>query len=164
MDFERVNIKGGSAYENVAGYSRIVKAGPFVYVSGTTSVTPEGTVYGEGDPYEQAKYIFNKLVGLLEENGVSREEVVKVNIFATKSSYNNEITRAYSEYFKESRPCCTWIGIKELNRPTQLVEIEMQAIVGAISTLYTLVPSQLFSGQPDLPVHSEIPQQFPRCG
>ena len=70
MDFERVNIKGGSAYENVAGYSRIVKAGPFVYVSGTTSVTPEGTVYGEGDPYEQAKYIFNKLVGLLEENGV----------------------------------------------------------------------------------------------
>lgn len=119
MDFERVNIKGGSAYENVAGYSRIVKAGPFVYVS------------GEGDPYEQAKYIFNKLVGLLEENGVSREEVVKVNIFATKSSYNNEITRAYSEYFKESRPCCTWIGIKELNRPTQLVEIEMQAIVGA---------------------------------
>lgn len=94
-------------------------------------MTPEGTVYGEGDPYEQAKYIFNKLVGLLEENGVSREEVVKVNIFATKSSYNNEITRAYSEYFKESRPCCTWIGIKELNRPTQLVEIEMQAIVGA---------------------------------
>ena len=70
MDFERVNIKGGSAYEDVAGYSRIVKAGPFVYVSGTTSVTPEGTVYGEGDPYEQAKYIFNKLVGLLEENGV----------------------------------------------------------------------------------------------
>ena len=131
MDFERVNIKGGSAYEDVAGYSRIVKAGPFVYVSGTTSVTPEGTVYGEGDPYEQAKYIFNKLVGLLEENGVSREEVVKVNIFATKYSYNNEITRAYSEYFKESRPCCTWIGIKELNRPTQLVEIEMQAIVGA---------------------------------
>ena len=57
MDFERVNIKGGSAYEDVAGYSRIVKAGPFVYVSGTTSVTPEGTVYGEGDPYEQAKYI-----------------------------------------------------------------------------------------------------------
>ena len=72
MDFERVNIKGGSAYENVAGYSRIVKAGPFVYVSGTTSVTPEGTVYGEGDPYEQAKYIFNKLVGLLEENGVTK--------------------------------------------------------------------------------------------
>jgi enamine deaminase RidA (YjgF/YER057c/UK114 family) len=131
MEFKRENIKGGSAYEDVAGYSRVVKAGPFVYVSGTTSVTPEGTVYGEGDPYEQAKYIFTKLVKLLEDNGVSREEVVKVNIFATSSSYNNEITKAYSEYFKESRPCCTWIGIKELNRPSQLVEIEMQAIIGA---------------------------------
>lgn len=100
MDFERVNIKGGSAYENVAGYSRIVKAGPFVYVSGTTSVTPEGTVYGEGDPYEQAKMF----------------------TFTTSSRETP---------FSSSRPCCTWIGIKELNRPTQLVEIEMQAIVGA---------------------------------
>ena len=91
---------------------RIVKADPFVFVSGTTAVTPEGTVYGEGDPYAQAKYIFTKLVKLLEENGVSKEEVVKVNIWATSSSYNMEITKAYSEFFKESRPCCTWIGIK----------------------------------------------------
>ena len=77
------------------------------------------------------RYIFTKLVKLLEENGVSKEEVVKVNIWATSSSYNMEITKAYSEFFKESRPCCTWIGIKELNRPTQLVEIEMQALIGA---------------------------------
>ena len=131
MDFKRKNIHGGAAFEDVAGYSRIVIAGPFVYVSGTTAVTPEGTVYGEGSPYEQAKYIFTKLVKLLEENGVKKEEVVKVNIYATSSSYNGEITKAYSEFFKESRPCCTWLGIKELNRPTQLVEIEMQAIIGA---------------------------------
>ena len=108
MEFQRVNISGGSSFEEVAGYSRIVKADPFVFVSGTTAVTPEGTVYGEGDPYAQAKYIW-----------------------ATSSSYNMEITKAYSEFFKESRPCCTWIGIKELNRPTQLVEIEMQALIGA---------------------------------
>ena len=131
MEFQRVNISGGSSFEEVAGYSRIVKADPFVFVSGTTAVTPEGTVYGEGDPYAQAKYIFTKLVKLLEENGVSKEEVVKVNIWATSSSYNMEITKAYSEFFKESRPCCTWIGIKDLNRPTQLVEIEMQALIGA---------------------------------
>ena len=130
MEFKRKNIHGGAAYEDVAGYSRIVIAGPFVYVSGTTAVTPEGTVYGEGSPYEQVKYVFTKLVKLLEENGVKKEEVVKVNIYATSSSYNSEITKAYSEFFKESRPCCTWLGIKELNRPTQLVEIEMQAIIG----------------------------------
>ena len=65
MEFQRVNISGGSSFEEVAGYSRIVKADPFVFVSGTTAVTPEGTVYGEGDPYAQAKYIFTKLVKLL---------------------------------------------------------------------------------------------------
>lgn len=128
--FKRENIKGGSAYEDFACYSRIVKAGPFVYVSGTTSVTPEGTVYGEGDAYEQAKYIFNKLVTLLEKNGVSREEVVKVNIYTTDTSKNNDITKAYSEYFKESRPACTWTGVPAMNRPTQMVEIEMQALIG----------------------------------
>ena len=130
MEFKRKNIHGGAAYEDVAGYSRIVIVGPFVYVSGTTAVTPEGTVYGEGSPYEQAKYVFTNLVKLLEENGVKKEEVVDVSFYATSSSYNSEITKAYSEFFKEYRPCCTWLGIKELNRPTQLVEIEMQAIIG----------------------------------
>ncbi len=128
--YKRENIKGGSAYEDKAGYSRIVKAGPFVFVSGTTSVTPESTVYGEGSAYEQAKYIFNKLVTLLEENGVKRTEVVKVNIYTTDTKNNDEITRAYSEYFKESRPACTWTGVPAMNRPTQMVEIEMQALIG----------------------------------
>lgn len=95
--FKRTNIKGVSAFEDVEGYSRIVKAGPFVFVSGTTSVTPEGSVYGEGDAYEQARYIFNKLVMLLESNGVKREEVVKVNIYTTDTGRNMDITRAYSE-------------------------------------------------------------------
>lgn len=130
MDFSRTNIHGGAAFEDVAGYSRIVKAGPFVYVSGTTAVTPEGTVYGEGNAYEQAKYIFTKIVSLLEENGVKKEEVVKVNIYTTDAGENGNITKAYSEFFKESRPACTWLGIKQLNRPSQMVEIEVQAIVG----------------------------------
>ncbi|MDR3364093.1 MAG: hypothetical protein LBS91_03985 [Clostridiales Family XIII bacterium] len=131
MEFPRTNIHGGSSFEDVAGYSRIAIAGPFVFVSGTTAVTPEGTVYGEGDAYGQAKYIFTKLVSLLEENGVSREEVVKVNIYATDSGENMNITKAYSEFFAESRPACTWLGVKQLNRPSQMVEIEMQAIIGA---------------------------------
>ena len=88
------------------------------------------TYYVTGN-HEWAAHAVQELEPLLEENGVSKEEVVKVNIWATSSSYNMEITKAYSEFFKESRPCCTWIGIKELNRPTQLVEIEMQALIGA---------------------------------
>lgn len=128
--YKRENIKSGSAYEDIAGYSRIVKAGPLVYVAGTTSVTPEGEVYGGGSAYEQAKYIFNKLVTLLEDNGVSRDEVVKVNIYTTDTKNNDEITKAYAEYFKESRPVCTWTGVPAMNRPAQMVEIEMQALIG----------------------------------
>ena len=126
MEFKRENIKGGAAFEDVAGYSRVLKAGPFVYVSGTTAVTPEGTVYGEGDPYAQAKYIFTKLVGLLEENGVSKEEVVKVNIYATSSSYNGEITKAYSEFFKEDCPARSAVQVAALPKEG-LVEIEVIA-------------------------------------
>ncbi len=61
-----------ASFEEVAGYSRIVKADPFVFVSGTTAVTPEGTVYGEGDPYAQAKYIFDKTGEAAGRNGVSK--------------------------------------------------------------------------------------------
>ncbi|MGN0396111.1 MAG: Rid family hydrolase [Coprococcus sp.] len=129
--FERKNIHGGAAFEDVAGYARIAVAGPFAYVSGTTAVTPEGTVYGEGDAYAQARYIFDKLVTLLEKNGITKEEVVKVNIYTTDVTKNMDITKAYSEYFKEYRPACSWLGVAALNRPSQMVEIEMQAIKGA---------------------------------
>ena len=130
-EFKRENIHGGASFEDVAGYARIAVAGPFAFVSGTTAVTPEGTVYGEGDAYEQAKYIFDKLVNLLEKNGITKEEVVKVNIYTTDVTKNMDITKAYSEYFKEYRPACSWLGVAALNRPSQMVEIEMQAIKGA---------------------------------
>ncbi|MBQ3784120.1 MAG: hypothetical protein II838_11910 [Lachnospiraceae bacterium] len=130
-DYKRTNVHGGASFEDVAGYARIAIAGPMVYVSGTTAVTPEGTVYGEGDAYAQASYIFHKLITLLEENGVSKEEVIKVNIYTTDVTKNGEITDAYSKHFKEYRPACTWLGVAALNRPSQMVEIEMQAIKGA---------------------------------
>lgn len=129
--FKRINVHGGAKFEDTAGYARIAIAGPFAYVSGTTAVTPEGTVYGEGDAYAQAKYIFDKLVKLLADNGFTTEEVVKVNIWTTDVSKNMDITKAYSEHFKELRPACSWIGVAALNRPSQIVEIEMQAIKGA---------------------------------
>lgn len=132
MEFKRTNVDGGSAFEKKAGYSRIVIAGPFVYVSGTTAVTPEGTVYGEGDAYAQAHYIFEKLVNMLAENGIKKEEVVKVNIYTIDPALNGPVTDAFSEFFSESKPACTWLGIKGLNRPTQMVEIELQAIKGCV--------------------------------
>jgi enamine deaminase RidA (YjgF/YER057c/UK114 family) len=131
MELKRVNYASGAPLEEKAGYSRIVKVGPFVYVGGTTSVQPDGTVYGIDDPYAQTKYVLEKLVKLLEETGSKAEEVVRVKIYATDMSHGSEIIRAYSEIFKPVKPLCTMVGTSALNRPTQLVEIELDAVVGA---------------------------------
>lgn len=131
MDLKRTNYSSGAPLEAKVGYSRIVKVGPFVYVGGTTSVQPDGTVYGEGDAYLQTKYVLEKLIRLIEEAGSKKEEVVKIKVYATDMKLSGDIIRAYSEFFKEIKPLCTVVGTTALNRPTQLVEIEMDAIVGA---------------------------------
>lgn len=74
MEFKRTNYSSGAPLEEKVGYSRVVKAGPFVYVGGTTSVQPDGSVYGVGDAYEQAKYVLDKQVKLLKEAGAEPEE------------------------------------------------------------------------------------------
>jgi enamine deaminase RidA (YjgF/YER057c/UK114 family) len=132
MELKRTNYSSGAPLEEKAGYSRIVKAGPFVYVGGTTSVQPDGTVFGIDDPYAQTKYVLEKLIKLLEEAGSKAEEVVRVKIYATDMSHGPEIIKAYSESFKAIKPLCTMVGTSGLNRPTQLVEIELDAIIGAV--------------------------------
>ncbi|AWW27756.1 Rid family hydrolase [Acetobacterium carbinolicum] len=131
MELKRTNYSSGAPLEDKAGYSRIVKVGPFVYVGGTTSVQPDGTVYGEGDPYAQTKYVLEKLLKLMDKAGSKASEVVKVKVYATDMGHCGEIVRAYSEFFKDIRPLCTVVGTSGLNRPTQLVEIELDAVIGA---------------------------------
>lgn len=125
----RTNYSSGAPLEEKVGYSRMVKIGNLVVVGGTTSVQPDGSVYGEGSPYDQAKYIFEKQVKLLEKAGAKASDVVKVQAFVTKMSYCSEISRAYSEIFHDIKPLFTAVGTPELNRPTQLCEIEMTAII-----------------------------------
>lgn len=131
MDLTRTNYSSGAPLEEKTGYSRIVKVGPFVYVGGTTAVQPDGTVYGEGSAYEQTKYIFEKLVKLLEKSGSKREEVIRIKVYTTDMKYGPEIARAYSEIFFDIKSLFTMVGTPMLNRPTQLVEIEMDAIIGS---------------------------------
>jgi len=133
MELKRTNYSSGAPLEEIAGYSRMVKVGPFVYIGGTTAVLPDGTVYGEENPYEQTKYVLEKQVELLKKAGSKKEEVIKVKVYTTDMKYAPEISKAYSEIFKEIKPLCTFVGTPMLNRPTQLVEIEMDAIVGAIT-------------------------------
>lgn len=130
MDFTRTNYSSGAPLEEKTGYSRMVKIGPFIYVGGTTSVQPDGTVYGEGSPYEQTKYVLEKQVKLLEQAGSSAKDVVKIKVYTTDMAYGKEIAEAYSEIFHDIKPLFTMVGTPMLNRPTQLVEIELDAVIG----------------------------------
>jgi Putative translation initiation inhibitor, yjgF family len=127
----RINYSSGAPLEEKVGYSRMVQIGNLIMIGGTTSVQADGSVYGEGDPYAQAKYIFKKQVNLLEKAGAKPADVVKVMVYATHMSDCGEIGRAYSEIFKASRPLFTAVGTSELNRPSQLCEIEMTAMIVA---------------------------------
>lgn len=130
MELIRTNYSSGAPLEEKIGYSRMVKVGPFVYIGGTTAVQPDGTVYGENNPYEQTKYILEKLVKLLEEAGSKKEEVIRIKGYATDMKYAPEIAKAYSKIFLNIKPLFTLVGTNMLNRPTQVVEIEMDAIIG----------------------------------
>lgn len=127
----RVNYSSGAPLEDVVGYSRMVKVGNTVLIGGTTSVQMDGSVYGEGSPYEQAKYIFEKQVKLLEKAGAAAKDVVKIDAYLTNMKDMGEVGRAYTEIFHEIRPLFTAFGISELNRPSQLCEIEMMAVIDA---------------------------------
>lgn len=120
----------GAPLEEKVGYSRMVKAGPFVLIGGTTSVLSDGSVFGENDSYAQADYIFQKQVKLLEQAGASPEDVISVDIFLTPAADASEVGRAYTAIFHDVRPLCTEITIDHLNRPAQLMEIKMTAYLG----------------------------------
>jgi enamine deaminase RidA (YjgF/YER057c/UK114 family) len=107
----------------------MVKKGPFVFVGGTTSVQPDGTVYAEGDAYGQTKYVLDKQIKLLAQAGAKPEDVVSVKMYLTDMKMGAEACKAYSEFFKEIKPLCTAVGTTALNRPTQVVEIEMTAVL-----------------------------------
>ena len=89
----------------------------------------DGSVYGENDPYLQAKYIFEKLIGLLETAGSKKEDVIRIKAYTTDMKYAGEIGKAYTELFSSVRPLFTMLGISMLNRASQLVEIELDAII-----------------------------------
>lgn len=133
MNMERTNYSSGAPLEGKVGYSRVVKVGPFVYVGGTTSVQADGTVYGENDGYAQTKFILKKMLSCLAEAGGKREEVIRIKMYATDMTRSKEYLDAYSEFFKDIKPLLTLVGISALNRPSQLVEIEMDAVIGAIT-------------------------------
>ncbi len=125
----RKNFSSGAPLEKKVGYSRAVRIGDFIFVGGTTSVQPDGSVFGEGDSYAQVKYILEKQIKIIEEAGGKKEDVYEVGMFLTPD-FDKSGMKAYTEIFHDVMPLCTAVTVAALNRPTQLVEIQLSAALG----------------------------------
>lgn len=121
-------ISSGAKWESIVGYSRAIRAGNRVMVTGTTSVNENGEIVGIGNAYEQTKYIFQKIEKYLIEAGSSLEKVVWNRMYVTDISKWEDIGRAHAEFFKDIKPCATMVEVKGFIHPDMIVEIETEAI------------------------------------
>jgi enamine deaminase RidA (YjgF/YER057c/UK114 family) len=124
---ERQNVSSGTEWEPKVGYSRAVRTGREVHVSGTTATDDEGELVGEGDPYEQTVQTLGNVEEALEEAGASVEDVVRTRMFVTDIENWEEIGRAHAEVFGEVRPASSMVQVERLIDPEMLVEIEAVA-------------------------------------
>lgn len=128
---QRVNISTGTPWEQVVGYSRAVRVGDHVYVSGTTASDEHGNVIGVGDVAAQSRYIFEKIEKALKSAGAALTDVVRVRMFVTDISQWEAIGRVHGEIFGAIRPVSTMVEISKLVDPQHLIEIEVDAHCGA---------------------------------
>lgn len=126
---KRLKISSGSKWEDIVGYSRIVKTGNIIAVAGTTATDEEGKVVGHGDPYTQTKYIFQKIETYLKKVGASLDDVVRTRMFVTDISQWEAIGKAHGEYFRKIKPAASMLEVSKLIDPALLVEIEVTAII-----------------------------------
>lgn len=127
---ERQRISSGTSWEKLYGYSRAVRVGDVVYVAGTTAVDDVGQIVGEGDPYAQARFIYEKIRRALGAANARLSHVVRVRTFVTDISWWTEVARAQGEVFTDIRPAATLVQVSALVDPKLLVEIEVEAVVG----------------------------------
>ncbi|MEK7253523.1 MAG: RidA family protein [Bacteroidota bacterium] len=127
---KRLNISSGAVWEDIVGYSRAVRMGNVVEVSGTAAVDGDQIV-GEGSPYEQARFILQKIEKALIQAGASLEDVVRTRMYVTDISKWEEVGRAHGEFFKNIKPATAMVEVSALIDKRLLVEIEATAIVGS---------------------------------
>ena len=126
---ERERVTTDTPWEEKAGYSRAVRVGPHVYVSGTTATDSEGGIVGKGDSYEQAVQAIGNIRAALEAIGSGLQDVVRTRMYVTDIGAWEEVGRAHGEAFGTIRPAATMVEVRRLVDPEMLVEIEADAIL-----------------------------------
>ncbi len=126
---KRQNFATGAKWENVVGYSRAVKIGNLVEVSGTVAVDEHGVLIGKDDYYAQTKFIIQKIEKVLQQAGAELKHVIRTRMFVKDISHWEAVGRAHGEFFHDIRPVTSMIEIKALISPEYLVEIEVTAMI-----------------------------------
>lgn len=125
---QRVNISSGAPWEAIVGYSRAVRVGNIIEVTGTVAVDDNGPV-GVGDAYEQTKFIIQKIEKVLAQAGANLTDVVRTRLFVTDIAQWEAYGKAHGEFFGEIRPCTTMVEVSRLIASEYLIEIEATAIL-----------------------------------
>lgn len=126
---ERINYSSGAKWEDIVGYSRAVKMGNIIEVTGTVAVDENNVLIGKDDAYVQTKFIIEKIDRVLQKAGASLKDVIRTRMFVTDISRWEEYGKAHGEFFKNIKPCTSMIEVKGLIAPEYLIEIEATAII-----------------------------------
>lgn len=125
---KRTNYSSGAKWEDIVGYSRAVKVGNLLEVTGTVATDANGVV-GKDDMYQQTRFVLQKIEGVLVNAGFSLHDVVRTRIFVTDISKWEAVGKAHAEFFRSIKPCTTMVEVSALIDPEYLVEIEATAIL-----------------------------------
>lgn len=126
---QRTNYASGAVWEDIVGYSRAVKVGNIIEVTGTVAVDENNQLVGKDDAYKQTCFILSKIEKILKNAGAGMQHVVRTRIFVTNISQWQQIGKAHREYFAQIKPCTTMVEVKALIGEGYLVEIEATAII-----------------------------------